>query len=351
MYQNLGKKIVDDGISPGCVLLVGDAKSVIHSTAWGKYTYNHIAPKVSLDTMYDIASITKMVTATAILMLVERGAISLNDKLKKFFDCKYGAEVSIKHLLSYNAIINALMAELAKTGDPKSIEERIMRAGLFCTPGKRAEYRSVNAFLLGKVIESVTGKKLDDFFRKEIFEPLNMKDTVFNPDVSLHKVAPSGYLDKRGFIHGKPYDPSAFALGGVAGHAGLFSTADDLYKFCRMWLNKGELADGSRFFSEKLAEKSIKSHAYSDEVTFGLGWFLNCSWMGRFKKRITSHAGFTGCVINISHYYGLIAILLTNSTMNGKDREMFYKYNAAIMDEVIQSRKSSFHSMRNMVVS
>lgn len=358
MLKFLGKKIIDEGVAPGCVLLAGNSKEILHLSAHGRHTYSDMSELILPHTMYDIASITKVITATAILILIDRGIIAFGDRLEKFFDCKYGKDVSIKHLLSHNVIIDAPMKKLAILNDPKKIEQRIMMANLACRPKARAEYRNVNAFLLGKVIEQATSQRLDYFFEKYIFAPLGMNRTAFNPPADIGNIAPSGYLDKRGFTQGDPHDPSAFALGGVAGHAGLFSTADDLYKFCRMWLNKGVPPDGVRFFSERLAEKAFKSHTTSDDPAFGLGWFLNCSWMGRYRKRITSHAGFTGCIINISRRDDLIVILLTNSTMKRK-RGNFYIHNMKIMDKVIRfndilnkvCRSSSFHPEKNMILS
>ena len=303
-------EMVVERVAPGGVLLVSlNGKIVLHES-FGTTRYQDDGSRaVTKDTIYDIASITKIFTATAMLILADRGEISLDDKLAKFFPrCAYGDKVTVRHFLTHTSGISAWMAKFAEQ-KPDEMCQAIIQAPLKNEPGAKVEYANVNSYLLGEIIELVSKETLDKFFLKEICRPLGMKETFFNPPGAFfERIAPTEITEKRGLIIGRAHDESADVLGGVAGHAGLFSTAEDLGSLCQMWLSD------SQILSERLKKSALLKQVSGNSVGFGLGWMIDCDWMGKTREHIAGHTGFTGPMIAIAPKYGLSIVLLMNST-------------------------------------
>ena len=308
--EKILNEMVAERVAPGGVLLVSqNGKTVLHE-AFGTTRYQDDGSRVvAKDTIYDIASITKIFTATAMLILADRGEISLDDKLAKFFpQCAYGDKVTIRHLLTHTSGISAWMAKLAEQR-PYKIHRTVIQAALKNEPGIKVEYANVNSYLLGEIIELVSKETMDRFFSKEICRPLGMKETFFNPPgIFFRRIAPTEITEDRGLIIGQAHDESADVLGGVAGHAGLFSTAEDLGSLCQMWLSD------SQILSERLKKSALLKQVSGNSVGFGLGWMIDCDWMGKTREHIAGHTGFTGPMIAIAPEYGLSIVLLMNST-------------------------------------
>ena len=332
--EKILNEMVAERVAPGGVLLVSrNGKTVLYES-FGMTRYQDEGLRaVTKDTIYDIASITKIFTATAALILADQGEISLDDKLAEFFPrCAYGDKVAVRHLLTHTSGISSWMARLAEQ-KPDEIHQAIIQASLKNKPGAKVEYANVNAYLLGKIIELVSKKVLNKFFLEKVCRPLGMKETFFNPPGAFfERIAPTEITENRGLIIGQVHDESAYALGGVAGHAGLFSTAEDLNRLCQTWLNE------SQILSERLKKSALLKQTFGDSVGFGLGWMIDCDWMGKMRKHIAGHTGFTGPMIAIASEYGLSVVLLMNSTYPQRtDRYKKWKYYEKIMQTLFEN--------------
>ncbi|MEE8341471.1 MAG: glycoside hydrolase family 3 N-terminal domain-containing protein, partial [Candidatus Neomarinimicrobiota bacterium] len=244
------KDAVEDSAFPGGVLLAAkNGKTFIHE-AFGFHTYSKDKSN-GRGNIFDIASITKVVSTTsAIMILLDQGEIKLNDPVGKyiteFVDEKLGNSdlrklVTIKHLLTHTSGLPPFKFYYEIEGDHAARLDSVYRTKLDTIPGKKMVYSDIGFILLGKIVEKVSGKTLDQFVADEIFVPLGMNDTYYNPsEMKLKRIIPTEYnATEGGFIHGHVHDENAYSLGGVAGHAGLFSTADDLALFSQMMLNGG----------------------------------------------------------------------------------------------------------------
>ncbi len=332
---NIGflQPMVEDRVTPGGVLLV----STVGHPSWvevrGTTAYDDAGSSlVQADNIYDIASITKVITATGLLMLADRGEVSLDDRLSKFFPwCRYGDKVTVGNLLTHTSAIAIQMSRVANL-PPESIHDAVLEAPLDGNPGERVLFTNANSYLLGRVIEGVTAQSLDQFLKTEIFAPLKMRHTAFNPPNSWHQaIAPtqlSNGLD-RGVVH----DSSARALGGVAGHAGLFSTAGDLHRFSEMWLKEGTYGH-YRLFGAALSQIAIRNHAPTGSPGTGLGWMLDRPWMGPAAHYAFGHTAFTGPSTMIDPVNGMIVILLTNRTYHLAGDLDRHAYHARMIEQL-----------------
>lgn len=211
------KVMIDDRITPGLILLVTQGNNILVNEAMGTTRYDDSETQaVTRDTIYDIASITKIVTATGVMILVDQKKLSLDDRLDKFFpESDYGKKVAVRHLLTHTSGISVQMSKLTELPDRRAMRKAIMRAPLEGNPGEKVMFTNANAYLLGKIIETVSGKSLDRFLSSELFEPLGMKETVFNPPAHLKaRIPPTEIVDDRGLVWGEVHDESAYALGG-----------------------------------------------------------------------------------------------------------------------------------------
>ena len=315
---------------PGAVVLVGRGDRVLYQKAIGHRALVPAAEPMTLDTIFDVASLTKVVaTATATTMLIEEGKIRLNDRVSTFvpgFE-RYGKEnITIRHLLTH---VSGLRPDVdladSWTGYDTAIALAIEEVPT-APPGTRFVYSDINFFLLGDIVRRVSGKPLDEFTRERIFEPLGMKDTTFNPPPALAaRIAPTERCTPYGWpcdgpgmsmLRGTVHDPTARRMGGVAGHAGLFSTAADLAVFCRMLLGNGALR-GTRILSP-LATARMTSPATPPEErnVRGLGWDVDSGFSSNRGELLPAgsfgHTGFTGTSLWLDPATGLYIVFLSN---------------------------------------
>jgi len=316
------EQAIQEGRIPGAVLLIGHKGQIVHRKAYGKRALVPSPEPMTVDTIFDLASLTKVVATTPSLMkLFEEGRFRLNDRvtqyLPEFVEGK--SEITIRNLFTH---FSGLPPDLAlkppwsgyQTGIRMALNER--PAG---PPGEHFVYSDINFILLGELVHRLSGEPLSDYARAHIFLPLGMKETMFQPPASLiSRIAPT----ERDGPHGAPlrgvvHDPTARNMGGVAGHAGVFSTADDLARFCEMMLRKGEL-DGTRLFSPLTVEKFTTPQSPADQpILRGLGWDIDSQYSGNrgdlFPIGSYGHTGFTGTSIWIDPVSDTYVILLTNS--------------------------------------
>ncbi len=307
---------------PGAVLLVAHQGQILHRKAYGARALEPAREEMTLDTIFDVASLTKVVaTTSAILKLVEDGKVRLNDRvttyLPEFQDGK--SEITIRLLMTH---FSGLRPDLDLRPPWSGYETGIQKALLdvpVAQPGERFIYSDINFILLGEIVRRTSGQALDEFVHEKVFAPLGMDDTMFRPPAELRpRIAPTERMQGdeaplRGVVH----DQTARFMGGVAGHAGLFSTAGDLLKFAEMMLGLGELA-GARIFSPLGVRKFTSPASPADQpILRGFGWDVDSPYSGNrgdlFPLGSYGHTGFTGTSLWIDPATQTTVILLTSS--------------------------------------
>jgi len=328
---------IDKHQLPGAVVLVARHGRVVWEKAYGARAVEPRREPMTTDTIFDLASLTKVVaTATSIMILVERGKVRLSDPLSKYIPEVTGEgreRITIELLLTHRSGY-APDFDLKErwTGYDEAIK-RLVREPLRNQPGARFVYSDINYIALGEVVRRAGGMSLDEFAQRNIFVPLGMRDTGFRPKAALEaRIAPTerrrGQLSYLGdsavnvgaegeqWLRGEVHDPTAYRMNGVAGHAGLFSTAHDLSIYCQMILNGGEY-HGVRILSPLTVAEMTRPRVVSDQGwTRGLGWDVNTSFSTNrgdlFPLGSFGHSGFTGTSIWIDPASQMFVIFLSN---------------------------------------
>jgi uncharacterized protein YbbC (DUF1343 family)/CubicO group peptidase (beta-lactamase class C family) len=313
---------IEQGKLPGAVLIVGHNGDIVHLKAYGKRALVPVPEAMTTDTIFDIASLTKVVATTSSLMkLFEQGKFRLNDKITDYIPEFQGgrSEVTIRNLFTH---FSGLAPDVALDQPWTGYTTGVRLAATTKSegpPGVRYVYSDINFILLGELVHRLTGQMISDYARQNIFLPLGMKETMFLPPASLvPRIAPTERFSANGPpLRGIVDDTTARNMGGVAGHAGVFSTAADLARFAQMMLNGGELA-GVRLFSALTIKKFTEPQSPPDQpILRGLGWDIDSPHSGNrgelFPIGSFGHTGFTGTSIWIDPASQTYVILLANS--------------------------------------
>jgi uncharacterized protein YbbC (DUF1343 family) len=319
--ETINRAIQQDRL-PGAVLVVGHDGQIVYRKAYGKRALVPQPEAMTVDTIFDCASLTKVIATTSSLMkLFEQGKFRLNDKVTDYIPEFQGgkSDITLRNLFTH---FSGLQPDVPLKPEWSGYDTGIRLA---CTtkpagpPGVRFVYSDINFILLGEIVHRLSGQLLSEYARQHIFLPLGMTETMFQPPASLApRIAPTERADKtspplRGVVH----DPSTRAMGGVAGHAGMFSTAADLARFAQMMLNGGSL-DGVRLFSPLTVAKFTEAQSPPDQpILRGLGWDIDSPYSGNrgelFPIGSYGHTGFTGTSIWIDPSTRSYVILLANS--------------------------------------
>ncbi len=317
----IGQAIRDNRI-PGAVLVVGHAGEIVYRKAYGSRAVTPSAEPMTIDTIFDCASLTKVVATTSCAMkLFEEGKVRLNDRVTEYLPEFQGgkSDITVRNLMThFSGLRPDLDLEPAWSGYDNGMHRALTDkpAG---PPGVRFVYSDINFILLGEIVRRVSGETLPEFAAKTVFGPLEMHDTMFQPPAALRaRIAPTEMLDKeRLLLRGVVHDPTARYMGGVAGHAGLFSTAGDLARFCQMLLDKGAWR-GGQIFSPLTIEKFTTPESPPDQpILRGLGWDIDSPFSGErgelFPLGSYGHTGFTGTSLWLDQRSNTYVILLTNA--------------------------------------
>ncbi|MFA6166242.1 MAG: glycoside hydrolase family 3 N-terminal domain-containing protein [Gemmatimonadaceae bacterium] len=316
--QHLLDRAVHDSAFPGAVAIVGRKDRVLATVSAGRLDWKE-ATTPDENTLWDMASLTKVTaTTSSIMRLVDAGKVDINAPVQKYlpdWQGKNKEKVLIRHLLTHSSGLISWRPIYKEATSPEQGIQLVLQTQLDTLPGARMLYSDLNFILLGLIVQRVSGLPLDAFVREQVFGPLKMTDTQFNPDKSLlPRIAPTEIDPWRGrHIRGEVHDENAFTLGGVSGHAGLFSTAHDVGRLCQAYLNGGTL-DGVRVWSPE----TIKLFTTVYDSTFSnraLGWETpnGMNSAGRIMRRPAfGHTGFTGTSIWIDPANDLFVVLLTN---------------------------------------
>ena len=301
----------------GGTVLVGNRNGVVYASSHGRVGLAQDAQELNGRTLFDVASLTKVIaTAPAVMKLLDDGLINLMDPLTRWFPELEGTgreDVTILNLLTHTSGLNDI--ELL---DGDTIETVIRKAAVQKSgrlPGGRFLYADINFILLGDLVRRVSGKSLDQYCREHLFEPLRMGNTTFLPSRERGVIIAPTFGAHSEVLTGLVQDGNAQRLGGVAGHAGLFSSAADLSRFAAMILNNGSL-HGTRIFSEKARAQMTAPYFYSKgNVVRGLGWDIYSPYSSprgsSFSAMSFGHTGYSGSSLWIDPERDLFVILLT----------------------------------------
>ena len=303
---------------PGAVLWI-EHHGLIHQQAYGQRSVEPAREAMTLDTVFDVSSLTKVLaTAPAVLLLIERGQVQLDAPVRRYlpeFNSPGTSAVTVRHLLTHTSglLVGISGADFHDYAGALALALRERPPG---TPGTEFHYCDVNFLLLGEIVRRVAQQPLDEFAARELFQPLGMRDTGFPPHVNLRsRIAPTQRTPD-GILRGTVHDSTARRMGGVAGHAGVFTTAADLARFARMMLNEGEL-DGVRIFKRETVRlmTSVQSPA-KVPARRGLGWDIDSGYSRPrgllFPLGSYGHTGWTGACLWIDPFSKTFVILLTN---------------------------------------
>ena len=326
---------VRDGISrglyPGAVVLIGRRDSILYSRGYGHYTWSPASRVPDADsTLWDIASITKVVaTGATALRLVDAGKLDLDAPVRRYLPRFSGGlknQVTVRMLLNHTSGLKSYVPIYLKAHKSRQKAIDLLYAQpLMRAPGDSAEYSDLNALLMGLVVEKVTALPLDRAAAHEVFTPLGMTQTMYKPPARMRsRIVPSGIWRGQP-VPGDVNDQNAAAFGGVAGHAGVFSTATDLARFAQTWLRNGLGPEGRWVRPEAIAgflklgaKTGTRALAwdtpdvYAEEPSI-FGTLISTSAYG--------HTGFTGTELWIDPTHDLFLVFLTNRTFDPKSRD------------------------------
>jgi CubicO group peptidase (beta-lactamase class C family) len=324
--ERMNRAIGENAVT-GAVLLIGHDENVIFKKAYGTKTPRAGSEPMTIDTIFDTASLTKiLVTAPAVMMLAEQRKLDIDAPLAKIFPAagKGGHKnITIRQLMTHYSGLTGTVGTYRKKGrkyiifTAKEIMSRIYSAPLEASPGKSFVYSDIGFIILGKIIEKVSGEDLSRFAAARIFAPLGMKDTLYNPGNNLvGRIAASEEQRKGSYQRGHVQDPLAGKLSGVTGHAGVFSTAEDLGRFARAMLDGGIL-DGKRILKpETVAAMVSPQTPPGKEDIRGLGWDIESRYSvfkGEYMPLESfGHTGYTGTSMWIDPSTRTYIILLTS---------------------------------------
>jgi len=339
---------INNKVFPGAQIFISKSGSIIASKSFGHHTYDKNAKLVTNESIYDIASLTKVITISPIIMkLVAMKKIGLNHTLDQFYsdidDEK--KDITITHLLTHSSGLKPFV-EYYKTDKITRdlIIQDILGRKLDFSPGKKFQYSDLGMILLMDIIEKITGVPLEKISNDWIYEKLDMKNTMFNPNIAfLDRIVPTEYdsIFRKKLVQGIVHDENAFLLGGVSGHAGAFSTAEDLGKFGQAMLNKGSWL-GNRYFRSTLIRKFTKRQNIPVGSERALGWDTP-SRNGRssagdlYSNNSFGHLGFTGTSIWIDPENEVIIVLLTNRVHPTRKNNGIYGIRRVFHNYVMES--------------
>lgn len=319
---------IDQKHIPGAVIQVNHKGQTIFEDALGwRIDYESEQERMQIDTVFDLASLTKVVaTLPAVLKLIDQGELSLSDTVAHFipeFAVNNKAEITIQDLLTHTSGLQSHRRFHAEDISESDIYSEIYKDKLHYPTGSKVIYSDFGLILLKKIVEIITEEKFEDFVQDEIFKPLGMSETTYQPSFPNERYAATEFSEALGtYKLGIVHDGNTEVMGGVSGHAGLFSTVSDLKKFVTMFEQDG-LLEEKRILSKHAIQLSKKNFTTSLNAARGLGWqmkgqsFASCG--DYFSDASYGHTGFSGTSLWMDPKADLNVILLTNRVHYGRE--------------------------------
>lgn len=321
------------GAYPCIAYAIGCGDTVLDSGFMGNRQVNPSPLPLERDTLFDLASLSKLVSTTMVaLRMLERGELELSDTLSRYFtipeDAPAGrADVTVRHLMHHNSGITPHIPLWTQSDDPADAVDIILRSKPWCAPGEQVHYSCMGYILLQKILEQVGGAPLDELARREVFEPLGMHDTCYNPTTKNVVTTEFSALHQE-YLCGRVHDENASFLGGVSGNAGVFSTLDDMIKFACMIASGGK-CDGGLYLNPRTFEKAIYNATPGKNENRGLGFQLTPSFSmltgALFSEGSYGHTGFTGTALYVDRDSRLWAMILTNAVHFGRNKTELFR--------------------------
>src|SRR5438067_524482 len=342
---------IKDKAFPGATLAIGyRGKVSLHS--FGKFTYDAKSPDVAISTMYDIASLTKVVATTTIVAKLAEGdfavPLDLDAKIERYLpewasgpQPEWRHRVTVRHLLTHTSGLPPFKEYWRTSKSKQDTLTKIFAEPLEYEPGTKEIYSDLGIILVAEIIERLTGRKLDDLANNFIFSPLGMKDSMYKPPKKLWPTIAPTEIDnqyRHRLIQGEVHDENAFAIGGVSGHAGVFSTAPDLAAFCQMLLNGGVYAHQRILRRATVAQFTTPQQLSGGTRT--LGWAVPTpgGLSGHyFSEHSFGHTGFTGTSIWIDPDRQLFVVFLTNRVHPTRENQKIQQVRRDLHDAVMQA--------------
>ena len=321
------ERAVQDGLIPGAVVVIGHNGQIVYQKAYGSRALIPHREPMTLDTIFDAASLTKVIATTpSVMRLFEQGQIRINDPVTKYLPEFQGghSEITIRNLMThFSGLRPDLDLKPAWSGYETGIQ-RALNDKPAGPPGVKFVYSDINFILMAEIVHRLSGKMLNEYARENFYEPLGMHETMFLPPASLRpRIAPTEINPVTGQpLRGEVHDDTARYMGGVAGNAGVFTTAADLAKFAQMMLDGGQVkgegeGNGVRLFSAATVEKFTSPQSPPDQpILRGLGWDIDSPYSSNrgelFPIGSYGHTGFTGTSLWIDPFSHSYLIILTN---------------------------------------
>jgi serine-type D-Ala-D-Ala carboxypeptidase len=340
-------KWIRDGAFPGATLAVGQQSVVIALKAFGRTQYAPDAPVVTADQIFDLASLTKVIgTTTAVAILYDENKLALDALVSRYLPEFSGTpghdQITIRQLLTHSSGIPTPGLLYEKAANKAGILKQVYTTPLDSPPGTKFVYRDPNFMLLGEVVERVIGKPIDEFLYARVFGPLGMSSTQYNPSPKLvDRIAPTQKMGRR-IVHGQVHDENCYVMGGVCGHAGLFSSAGDLAVYAQMILNGGSYG-GKRILKAGTVELFQQRQNLPAGSSRALGW--DTPFPGSFAgdlapTRAIMHTGFTGTSVHIDSERNAFIILLTNRVHPLRENDKIDSARPEIHTEILRAIKA-----------
>jgi len=345
------EKAIAEKAFPGATLAVGfRGKISVH--AFGKLGYAADAPVTAPTTMYDIASLTKVVATTTLVAKLAEGdfpvPLDLDAKVERYLpewgsgpNVEWRGKVTVRHLLTHTSGLPAFKEYWRTSKSKSNTLARIFAEPLEYEPGTKEIYSDLGIILMAEIVERLTGRKLDELAKNDIFVPLGMKGTMYRPPKRLWPGIAPTEIDtqlRRRLVQGEVHDENAFAMGGVSGHAGIFSTAPDLAAFCQMLLNGGVY--GHQRILRRATVAQFTTPQQLSGGTRTLGWAVPTEGGSSghyFSAHSFGHTGFTGTSIWIDPDGQIFVVLLTNRVNPTRENTKIQQVRPALHDAVMQA--------------
>jgi serine-type D-Ala-D-Ala carboxypeptidase len=341
---NILRSGIDQRGFPGATVAIAHQGKLIAHKGLGHFTYDTTSPAVTAETIYDLASVTKVIATTAVCMILyDHGLFKLDQPLADLLpnfasDDPCRRQVTLRMLLAHSSGLPAYIKLFQTAHNKDELIQHALRVPLTADPGSRAEYSDIGFILLGQVLEKLSGEPLDQFCRREVFAKLNLAQTCFNPSAEVKPTIPPTEDDRtfrHRLIQGEVNDENASVMGGVAGHAGCFATSLDVSVFAQCMLR-----GGTPLVKKETLEIFTRRQQLPPGTSRALGWDTPSqpSQSGKyFSSRSYGHLGYTGTSLWIDPDRQLSVTLLTNRTWPDRGSQSIKQIRPAFHDAVIEA--------------
>ena len=336
-FGNILRRGLENGAYPCFAAAVGKGDEVLYYDFGGNRAITPEKKIITEDTLFDMASLTKLMgTTMACLKMMEEGKISLSDTVSKYFgDCGEKGDITVFDLMTHTSGLPAHLPLFRYEGDPCG---NILSAPSAYEKGTKTVYSCMGYILLGKILEKICRKPLDEIVKEYVFSPLGMNNSYYNPPKNLPAAATEPHYKTGDMICGSVHDENADHLGGVSGNAGMFCTLGDTVKFAAMLSKRGK-----GYMSSELFEKAVTDYTPELSESRGLGFQLygGKPFPGGSNMSVGSygHTGFTGTALYVDNKTGVYAVLLTNRVHPTRENGLLYPVRREFFDTVFSEEQ------------